>query len=142
MEAAIDRAEEPIHGRRGTIRGTYNPRLRRFYSLRRPPMKAHELLNSAEAWCQESPAEDRQGNKLQALDPRAVKWCALGAIQRAYPVSQWGEAMDRLLRALSVSEPGLAQMNKSDKACSLMEWNDNRRNSFLDVRQILLFANI
>ena len=37
-------------------------------------MKAHELLNSAEAWCQESPAEDRQGNKLQALDPRAVKW--------------------------------------------------------------------
>jgi hypothetical protein len=86
-------------------------------------MKAHELLNSAEAWCQESPAEDWQGNKLQALDPRAVKWCVLGAIQRAYPVSQWGEAMDRLLRALSVSERGLAQMNKSDKACSLMEWN-------------------
>src|ERR1700759_3129167 len=103
LEAANDRAEEPIHGRRGTIRGTYNPRLRRFYSLRRPPMKAHELLNSAEAWCQESPAEDRQGNKLQALDPRAVKWCVLSAIQRAYPVSQWGEAMDRLLRALSVS---------------------------------------
>jgi hypothetical protein len=45
-------------------------------------MKAHELLNSSEAWCQESPAEDRQGNKLQALDPRAVKWCALGAIQK------------------------------------------------------------
>jgi hypothetical protein len=37
---------------------------------------------------------------------------------------------------------GTAQMNKSDKACSLMERNDNRRNSFLDVRQILLFANI
>jgi hypothetical protein len=105
-------------------------------------MKAHELLNSAEAWCQESPAKDRQGNKLQALNPRAVKWCVLGAIQRAYPVSQWGGAMDRLLRALSVSETGLAQMNESDKACSLMEWNDNRRNSFLDVRQILLSADI
>ena len=64
-------------------------------------MKAHELLSSSEAWCQ-SPAEDRQGNKLQALDPRAVKWCALGAIQKAYPASQWAETMDRLLRALSV----------------------------------------
>jgi hypothetical protein len=105
-------------------------------------MKAHELLNSDEAWCQESPAQDRQGNKLQALDPWAVKWCALGAIQRAYLVSEWGEAMDRLLRALSVSEHGLAQMNNSDKACSLMEWNDDRRSSFLDVRQILLFADI
>ena len=64
-------------------------------------------------------------------DPKSVPCLAMG-----------GEAMDRLLRALSVSEPGLAQMNKSDKACSLMEWNDNRRDSFLDVRQILLFANI
>jgi hypothetical protein len=106
------------------------------------PMKAHELLNSSEAWCQESPAEDRQGNKLQALDPRAVKWCALGAIQKAYPPSQWAEAMDRLLRALSVSDQGLAQMTKSDKACSLMEWNDNHRCSFAEVKEILLSADI
>jgi hypothetical protein len=105
-------------------------------------MKAHELLNSSEAWCQESPAEDRQGNKLQALDPRAVKWCALGAIQKVYPPLQWGEAMDFLLRALNVSERGLAQMSKSDKACSLMEWNDDPQSSFLEVREILLVANI
>src|ERR1700737_628336 len=105
-----------------------------------PPMKAHELLNSPEVWCQESPAEDRQGNKLQALDPRAEKWCALAAVQKVYPPSHWGEAMDRLLRALSVSEQGLAQMTKSDKACCLMEWNDDRRSSFLEIREILLSA--
>ena len=105
-------------------------------------MKAHELLSSPVAWCQESPAEDPHGNKLQAFDPRAVKWCALGAIQKAYPPSQWGEAMDRLLRVLSVSEQGLAQMTKSDKACCLMEWNDDRRSSFLEVREILLSADI
>ena len=105
-------------------------------------MKAHELLSSLEAWCQESPAEDPHGNKLQAFDPRAVKWCALGAIQKAYPPSQWGEAMDRLLRVLSVSEQGLAQMTKSDKACCLMEWNDDRRSSFQEVREILLSADI
>ena len=105
-------------------------------------MKAHELLNSAEAWCQESPAQDRQGNKLQAPDPRAVKWCALGAIQRAYPVSEWGEAMDRLLRALSVSEQGLAQMTKSDKACCLMEWNDDGQTSFAEIGEILFLTDI
>jgi hypothetical protein len=66
----------------------------------------------------------------------------LGAIQKAYPASQWGEAMGRLLRALSVSEQGLAQMTKSDKACSLMEWNDDRRCSFLEVREIFLLADV
>jgi hypothetical protein len=105
-------------------------------------MKAHELLNSPETWCQESPAEDPQGNKLQAFDPRAVRWCALGTIQKTYPPSQWAEAMDRLLRALSVSERGLTQMKKSDKACCLMEWNDDRQSSFLEIREILLRADI
>jgi hypothetical protein len=113
-----------------------------FLFLSNSPMKAHELLNSPEAWCQESPAEDPRGNKLQAFDSRAVKWCALGAIQKAYPPSQWGEAMDRLLRVLSVSEQGLAQMTKSDKACCLMEWNDDRRSSFQEVWEILLSADI
>ncbi len=31
-------------------------------------MKAHELLSSPDAWCQESPAEDAQGNKVQAFE--------------------------------------------------------------------------
>jgi hypothetical protein len=105
-------------------------------------MKAHELLNSPEAWCQESPAEDLHGNKVAALHPGAVKWCALGALQKAYPPSQWGEAMDNLLRALSYSERGLSQMNSSDKACSLMEWNDDSRSSFLEVTAVLRSADI
>ena len=45
-------------------------------------MKAHELLSSPDVWCQESPAEDAQGNKVQALNPKAVKWCALAAVQK------------------------------------------------------------
>ena len=106
------------------------------------PMKAHELLISPETWCKESPAEDLRGNRIQAFDPRAVKWCALGAIQKTYPYSQWGAAMDRLLRALSVSERGLAQMNKSDKACSIMEWNDDHQSSFAEIRETLLEVDV
>jgi hypothetical protein len=129
----------------GDSGGYQNTRLQNYmlavYFVK-PPMKAHQLLNSPEYWCQESPAEDGQGNKLQALDSRAVKWCALAAVQKIYPPSRWGEAMDRLLLALSVSELGLTQMTKSDKACTLMEWNDDRQSSFSEVRQILLSADV
>jgi hypothetical protein len=78
-------------------------------------MKAYELLNSPDAWCQESPAEAAQGKKVYPLDPRAVKWCALGAIQKVYPPTQWEEAMDNVLRALCVSEQGSSRMTNSDK---------------------------
>jgi hypothetical protein len=106
------------------------------------PMKAYQLLTSPETWCKNSPAEDVQGNKVQAFDPGAVKWCALGAIQKTYPSSQWGEAMNSVLRTLSVSEWGLAKMNNSDKACSIMEWNDDHLNSFEEIRGTLLQVDI
>ena len=105
-------------------------------------MKAFELLSSPQAWCKESPGEDAQGNKVSALDPRAVKWCALGAIQKVYNPFQWEEIMDRLLRALSVSEQGIAELAKSDKACCLMEWNDDSAQSFRDIREALDAADI
>jgi hypothetical protein len=111
-------------------------------SHRRIQMKAHELLRSPDTWCQESPAEDAQGNKVQALDPNAVKWCALAAVQKTYPPSRWEEMMDRVLRALSVSEKGIAQLTKSDKACCLIEWNDDRSYSFQDIREVLIEADV
>ena len=50
--------------------------------------------------------------------------------------------MDRLLRALSVSEQGIAELTKSDKACCLMEWNDDSAQSFRDIREALDAADI
>jgi hypothetical protein len=105
-------------------------------------MKAHELLSSSDLWCQESPAKDAQGHKVEALHPKAVKWCALAAIQKTYPSSQWEAAMDRLLLALRVSEEGITRMTISDKAGSLMEWNDDGECSFRDIRETLLQANV
>ena len=53
-----------------------------------------------------------------------------------------GEAMDCLLRTLSISECGFAQMSESDKACSIMEWNDDRQTSYLEIKELLLNADI
>jgi hypothetical protein len=105
-------------------------------------MKAYELLNSPDLWCQESPAETAQGNKAPALDPGAVKWCALGAIQKVYPPGQWEEAMDSVLRTLSVSEKGIARMTNSDKVCCLMEWNDDRGTLFREIQEVLKEADV
>ncbi len=105
-------------------------------------MKAHEILTSPQKWCKESPAEDSQGSKLEAFDTRAVKWCALGAIQKAYSPAQWSYAMDSLLRGLSISERGLGQMNGSDKACCIMEWNDDSQCTFEEVNKTLLDCDI
>jgi hypothetical protein len=105
-------------------------------------MKAYELFSSPDTWCQASLAEDAHGNRVPALHPDAVKWCALGAIQKNYPPFQWEQAMDRVLRALSVSEKGIRQLSKSDKACCLMEWNDDQDSSFREIRQILLEVDL
>ena len=50
--------------------------------------------------------------------------------------------MDQVLRALSYSDAGLAQMTKTDKACCLMEWNDDGQTSFAEIREMLFLADI
>jgi hypothetical protein len=105
-------------------------------------MKVHELLGSPDTWCQEALARDAFGNNVPPFDPEAVQWCALAAVQKVYPPPQWEEAMDRVLRALSVSEKGIKQLSKSDKACCLMEWNDQGQSSYREIREILLEADV
>jgi hypothetical protein len=105
-------------------------------------MKAYELLNSSEAWCQETPAETAQRHKVYASDPRAVKWCALGAIEKVYSPARREEAMDSVLRTLCVSEKGIARLTKTDKACCLMEWNDDPGMSFRDIQEVLKEADV
>ena len=50
--------------------------------------------------------------------------------------------MDSVLRGLSVSERGVPQMNKSDKASSIMEWNDDQDCSFEEMSGMLKETDI
>src|SRR6478672_11741988 len=86
--------------------------------------------------------QDAHRNKVPAFHPAAVKWCAFAAIQRVYSPLKRDVAVDRLLRALSVSEKGIRQLSRSDKAFCLMEWNDNRHSSFPEIREILIEADV
>jgi hypothetical protein len=51
--------------------------------------------------------------------------------------TQWDRAMDKVLRAFSVSEGGIARMTESNKACYLTERNDDRGSSFRDIQEVL-----
>jgi hypothetical protein len=42
----------------------------------------------------------------------------------------------------SVSERGIARLTESDKACCLMEWNDDQRTSFREIQEVLKVADV
>lgn len=47
-------------------------------------MKAYELLDSPEKWCQWSDGLTAAGEKVGGRNPAAVKWCMRGAVECCY----------------------------------------------------------
>lgn len=48
--------------------------------------RAHLLIRSGTAWCQEAEACDRSGEAVDALDTDACQWCGYGATLAANPL--------------------------------------------------------
>ena len=46
--------------------------------------KAREILSNPECWCKKHDASDENGNFINPTSERAVKWCIIGAYQKAY----------------------------------------------------------
>lgn len=49
---------------------------------RKAPLKPSDILKRG--WCQLRSAEMRDGTPVRATDPRAVRWCLIGAAQCAF----------------------------------------------------------
>jgi hypothetical protein len=43
---------------------------------------AQELIAERDRWCQHADAVDAEGNRVEALDPSARRWCAAGSMSR------------------------------------------------------------
>lgn len=50
-------------------------------------MKPSELLSKRGAWTRYVSARDKNNKPIDPLDPIAVKFCAIGAIEKCYPNS-------------------------------------------------------
>lgn len=94
-------------------------------------MKAWELLDSPEKWCQNALALDAGGHiVLDCQSPRAVRWCAVGALLRCYG--------DR------TTEYGAARLKLYDIIGEeiISSWNNAPARTFEEVRNALIAADV
>lgn len=77
-----------------------------------------------QGWTQRAFARDRMGGSIDSNDPKAVKWCPLGAISKAN--SSLGPDVFETDRASDY-------LRKAAKAPSIVGWNDAGCYSKFDV---------
>lgn len=93
-------------------------------------MKAYELLDSPEKWCQKFYALTADGEDAFGWNEGTCKWCMLGAIQHCYSSHDRQEAVIRLY----------ATLNKKYGTNDPIGFNDTH--TFEEVRQVLIDADV
>lgn len=62
--------------------------------------KAREVLSKKGSWIQGTYATTKHGRKVDPTDPKAVRFCALGAVHRVASTRTKSAALDRLERTV------------------------------------------
>ena len=90
-------------------------------------MTVQQLLSNRDRWVQRKTAVDKQGLEVDPRHPDACRWCIVAAIYRCYRAAgARHRALDRL-RAI-VPLP--------------VEWNDNPRRTFTEVKRVIVQAEL
>lgn len=89
-------------------------------------MKAHEILTDESTWIQGPPAVDGAGVCCSVTDPKAKKFCLVGAIICAYPDTYAGRLS--FLNGKIGVWPGA--------------WNEAPERKFSEIRELLLKHNV
>src|SRR5258705_6399586 len=85
--------------------------------------RAWKLLIDESKWNHGTLAIDLEGSHCRATDPRAVRWCARGAIMRVYPPSERMKIYRKLAGKLE-NKCVRARLWYSDPKEKIEEWND------------------
>lgn len=96
-------------------------------------MKVSQLLTDASKWTQRRAAIDADGDSVNVQDVAACRFCLSGAIRRCYPDR---EERFRVLNTVINEIGGNAAVR------STMEWNDDPRRTFDEVRALVLKLDI
>ena len=97
-------------------------------------MKVKELLSSPEKWTKGCAAKDSRGMLCPSDDPRACRWCLIGALMKCY-----GEdGMFRMLGMFYPRIPAVGTSHFNDVAV----WNDAPERTFEDVQQLVTYLDI
>jgi hypothetical protein len=93
-------------------------------------MKAHEVISTKDKWCKYNIALCRQGGGVYPCSEHAVRWCAVGAMQKAYTdLAVYNEMSQKLLDFIS-----------SKGFVSISVWNDN--STYSEVVKVLRAKDI
>jgi hypothetical protein len=95
-------------------------------------MKAYELLDSPEKLCKGTVARNPSGQPVNANDPDACQWCAIGAILACYGAS--AKDYEVPLQKLR------AYISARTQTGYISEFSDD--NDFETVRGALIAANV
>ena len=91
-------------------------------------MKAYEVIDTPEKWCQNSVAKDRHGLAASANDSNAVSFCIYGALHRAY-VGVDGAGNEY--------HPHAERIRKEIAPLTISQFNDNPRRKHEEVISLL-----
>ena len=84
-------------------------------------MKAYEVIEQND-WCQGASAMDASGKATHALSPKAVAFCAIGAMKKAYHVNRCQTIDDVLIAQHNYR--CLRQCLVDDVGLDITAWND------------------
>ena len=101
-------------------------------------MKAFELLEKPESWCQGMFAKTKEGIMVHPISPNASQWCISGAIHKVYRDdhvlnSAELEAFRKLLDVLDYPNNFYA---------SIVGWNDDSKRTHAEVLALLKEAGV
>ncbi len=98
-------------------------------------MKVSELLMDDSKWCQGAYAIDAKGNAVGEDSDDVCRWCLMGAIYKCY--CYW---------STSGIQQDIHDIAKKMASIignySFIEWNDDPKRTFAEVREAILKADI
>lgn len=59
-------------------------------------MKAYQVIDSPEKWTRKAHARCKHGKECDPCSKAAISWCAIGAIEKAYPYNKQHEIVQFL----------------------------------------------
>ena len=89
-------------------------------------MKVKELLSDESKWTKGFHARKADGSATSVESKEAVSFCLVGAVLRCYPI---GYPI-----ALKVIRKGIRRMKLR---CSVYDWNDRKKRTFADVKNLV-----
>lgn len=91
-------------------------------------MTVLELLSDPKNWCQGPAAKDKDGNKVDPLDDKAISWCLLGACCKCYtnPTSYFDKVDIIHKELLNIGVPP-----------RIVEWNDSPQRKHSELLELL-----